>query len=275
MEQHDSHNWQYLLTPGDARNRLLMAILRLLLEKEIITEKELWDLADPSQQEQVTEKEARRQWHTTWLPTEELAAKVTISPDTVILDAGSGFGGPARQLAEQFGCRVIGIDQDALRVLHAIRQTERMGLSDLVSFCWGVFQHLPFPEECFDVVWAQASVTHHDKEWDEEIPTGMERKIFEEFHRVLKHDGRLACQVWIRGPLEDDDLPRFLRLVGFVLQDVDDCTETWLACMKWAMAESNLNEAERQSAQEVYDECVQRQDKLYRFVATKAVLDSR
>ncbi|HUR85289.1 MAG TPA: hypothetical protein VMY78_08080, partial [Solirubrobacteraceae bacterium] len=32
------------------------------------------------------------------------------SADDTVLDAGSGIGGPARYLAERFGCHVIGID---------------------------------------------------------------------------------------------------------------------------------------------------------------------
>ena len=275
MHEYNSQDWHHLIAPDDTRDRLLLTLLRLLLDKEVITEEEPWNWADPKRQgpkrqEPVTEEDSRTQWHTTWLTTEELAAKVTLSRDSVLLDAGSGFGGPARQLAEDFGCRVIGIDRDPLRVLHAIRQTERMGLSDRVSFCWGIFQNLPFPEECFDVVWAMASVVaDYDGKWDDKTPTGMDRRIFHEFHRVLKHNGRLVCQVAVKGPLGDDDLPQFLRLVGFTPEDVEDCTETWLACMKWAIGETSPEIVKEQSLREAYDGCVRRQDKAYRFVATK------
>ena len=202
MHEGDAQDWHYLCTPDDARDRLIMTLLRLLLDKGVISEEELWDQADPERQETVTEDEARRQWHTPWLPTEELAGKVRISPDSIVLDAGSGVGGPARQLAEQFGCRVIGIDRDPLRALHAIRQTEHMALSDRVSFCWGVLSRLPFPDESFDVVWAQESVTGPDTEWDDEVPTGLDRLIFGQFRRVLRPEGRLVCQVHPQ-PLND------------------------------------------------------------------------
>ena len=42
--------------------------------------------------------------------TAEFARRVGIEADALVLDAGSGFGGPSRYLAETFGCRVEGID---------------------------------------------------------------------------------------------------------------------------------------------------------------------
>jgi SAM-dependent methyltransferase len=267
LTEDNSRNRHQLAAPEDAKDRLLMALVKLLLDKGVITEKELWREADPQRQQLVSEEEARRQWHTPALSTEDLAAKVSITADNLVLEAGSGFGGPARQLAEQFGCRVIGIDRDPLRVLHAIRQTAAMGLSDLVSFCWGVFENLPFPDECFDVVWAQESATSHDSEWDSAVPTGMDRRIFTEFRRVLKADGRLVCQVWIKGPLHDEDLPQFLDLVGFTLQAADDCTETWLASMRTSIEESKIEPDALESWRRSYQECQDRKDRCYRFVA--------
>ena len=53
-----------------------------------MTEEELWDWADRRCQKLVTESEARNQWHTTWLTTEELAIKVSNLRDSIVLDAG-------------------------------------------------------------------------------------------------------------------------------------------------------------------------------------------
>ena len=42
--------------------------------------------------------------------TAELAETTAIDATTSVLDAGAGFGGPARYLADVYGCRVTGVD---------------------------------------------------------------------------------------------------------------------------------------------------------------------
>ena len=51
-----------------------------------------------------------------------------------VLDVGSGFGGPARQLARRTGARVTGIDITPAYVDAARDLAARTGLSDLVDF---------------------------------------------------------------------------------------------------------------------------------------------
>jgi cyclopropane fatty-acyl-phospholipid synthase-like methyltransferase len=40
----------------------------------------------------------------------ELAAQMNLNADSQVLDIGSGLGGPARTLAETYGCQVTGVD---------------------------------------------------------------------------------------------------------------------------------------------------------------------
>ena len=40
----------------------------------------------------------------------ELAGQMNLNTDSHVLDIGSGLGGPARTLAETYGCQVTGID---------------------------------------------------------------------------------------------------------------------------------------------------------------------
>jgi cyclopropane fatty-acyl-phospholipid synthase-like methyltransferase len=40
----------------------------------------------------------------------QLAEEMKLSEDARVLDIGSGLGGPARTLAEEYGCSVIGLD---------------------------------------------------------------------------------------------------------------------------------------------------------------------
>ena len=264
----DNQEWARLLAPTDAVTRMVMALLRALREKGVLSEEELRVLADHSSQELVTEEEARTSWHTPWLPTEELADKVGFRPGMLVLDAGSGFGGPARQIAEDYGCRVIGVDCDPVRVLYAIRQTQRLRLSDQVSFCWTSFENLPFPGRLFNVVWAMESVTRYDTAWLEGVPTGMNPAVFQEFRRVLKSDGRLACQVWIKAPVEHADLLRFLEIQGFTLGELDDCTSRWLECMVDSIGNLRDDDPRRESWRKSHDEMLERGDRVFRFVAT-------
>ena len=254
---------------SDLNTRLLMAILQILSDKSIVSDQEIEALADQSKQLLQSEEDARKIWHTTWLLTRDLAAMTEISSSMVVLDAGSGFGGPARELAETFGCRVIGIDRNPLRVLHSIRQTRKMKLEHLVSFCWGVFENLPFPDKSFDIVWAQASLTRYDCTWQENVPTGMNPEIFRQFWRVLREKGQIVADVWLKGPVSDTDVTDFLDMTGFDLVKLEDCTKIWLECILWAIDNLHKNDERRASWASSYEESIERKDKLYQFVASK------
>ncbi len=61
---------------------------------------------------------------------------VTLMPSSwdIVLDIGSGLGGPARQVAMASGCRVTGVDITEAYVEAAVELTDRCGLSDRVRF---------------------------------------------------------------------------------------------------------------------------------------------
>lgn len=61
-------------------------------------------------------------------------AALDLSAGRTVLDVGSGFGGPARQIARRTGARVVGIDVAREYVEAARELTQRAGLSDLVEF---------------------------------------------------------------------------------------------------------------------------------------------
>jgi SAM-dependent methyltransferase len=63
-----------------------------------------------------------------------LIPTLALDDTDVVLDIGSGFGGPARQIARRTGNRVIGIDITAAYVDAARDLTERAKLGDLVEF---------------------------------------------------------------------------------------------------------------------------------------------
>lgn len=65
---------------------------------------------------------------------ERLIPDLALSDGDVVLDVGSGFGGPARQIADRTGNRVVGIDLTPAYVDAARGLTAKVGLSHLVEF---------------------------------------------------------------------------------------------------------------------------------------------
>jgi len=129
--------------------------------------------------------------------TGELAELAAFTTDDLILDAGSGLGGPSRYVASQCGCRVTGIDLTAEYCQVATELARRVGLSERVEYRQGNALHLPFENDVFDGGWTQhISMNIPDK-----------RAFFGEMARVVKPGGRLAIYDPIRGEGEEIRLP--------------------------------------------------------------------
>ena len=123
------------------------------------------------------------QFHTRGLAaTAELAQFTGITGDTVVLDVGSGVGGPARYLSATYGCRVTGVDLSEPFVDAARYLTERTGQSGQVSFQVASALELPFDDSHFDVVLLQ-----HVAMNIAERP-----RLYREIRRVLKSGGKFA-----------------------------------------------------------------------------------
>lgn len=114
--------------------------------------------------------------------TAALAARLGITADLAVLDAGSGLGGPSRYLAETFGCNVTGVDLAPAYVRIAELLAERAGLAAKVSYHAASITELPFAPAVFDLVWTQHVVMN--------IPG--RAALYRELRRVLKPGGRLA-----------------------------------------------------------------------------------
>jgi sarcosine/dimethylglycine N-methyltransferase len=123
------------------------------------------------------------QFHTRGLAaTAELAKLAAITADRLVLDVGSGVGGPARFLAATYGCRVTGVDLSEPFVEAARYLTERTGQSGQVSFQTASALELPFDDGRFDVVLLQhVAMNISDRS-----------RLYREIRRVLKSGGRFA-----------------------------------------------------------------------------------
>lgn len=129
--------------------------------------------------------------------TAELAGALNVAATDHILDIGSGIGGPARYMAERFGCRVTGIDLTAEFCDVARQLTTRTGQSDRVSFEVGNALAMPFADASFDGAYSMnVAMNIADK-----------AAFYREIHRVLKPDGWFALSELARGPGPQVDYP--------------------------------------------------------------------
>lgn len=119
----------------------------------------------------------------------ELAAKLAPTPETHVLDVGSGVGGPSRLLADNYGCRVTGIDLTAGFCEAATALAGWVGLGELVDYRQGDATAMPFEDAAFDAAWTQHVAMN--------IPA--KDKLYGEVRRVLKPGGTFAIYDVMRG----------------------------------------------------------------------------
>jgi ubiquinone/menaquinone biosynthesis C-methylase UbiE len=129
--------------------------------------------------------------------TEDLAARVQPAAADHLLDVGSGIGGPARYLAQRFGCRVTGVDLTPEFCDVATQLTRQLGLQQQVDFQVGDALALPFGEAAFDGAYSMnVSMNIADK-------AGLYRELW----RVLKPGAWLLLSEIARGSGPDLDYP--------------------------------------------------------------------
>lgn len=80
----------------------------------------------------------------------ELADVLPIKAGDHLVDIGCGIGGPARYLAERFGCKVSGIDITNPFVDAANKITKLLKMEENVEVQLGDGQQLPYPDQSFD-----------------------------------------------------------------------------------------------------------------------------
>ncbi|HTX07334.1 MAG TPA: methyltransferase domain-containing protein [Solirubrobacteraceae bacterium] len=149
---------------------------------------------------QVEELAGLDQWHVEGLvSTRRLAETAAITANDVVLDAGCGMGGPARYLANTYGCTVRGLDMTIPYLETAQLLNDFTGLSDTVLLERGDVTDMRFDDGSFDVVWTQHAA--------QSIPD--KPKFFAEMYRVLKPGGRLVIHDLYRGPGDPIHFPAF------------------------------------------------------------------
>ena len=114
--------------------------------------------------------------------TAEFARRIGIAHGSRVMDAGCGFGGPARYLAETYGCEVVGVDLSPSYVAAARRLSEHSAVADRVRFEVGDLTALAAPASRFDLVVSQhAAMNIRDR-----------AALYGEILRMLRPEGRFA-----------------------------------------------------------------------------------
>jgi ubiquinone/menaquinone biosynthesis C-methylase UbiE len=127
-----------------------------------------------------------------------LADRCEIDEDSHVLDVGCGTGGNAAYLAENYGCRVTGVDISGLMIEQANRRASELGIEDRLSFQVGDAYGLEFPEESFDTVITIFVSQFLDLE-----------RAFPEFMLVLKKEGFLGInEMYREGNVPAEDVER-------------------------------------------------------------------
>lgn len=157
--------------------------------------------------------------------TVELADQLPIKAGQHLLDIGCGVGGPARYLAQRFGCKVSGIDITPPFIEAAQGLTKLLHMEAQVALSLGDGNRLPYADATFDGAYTQ-HVT---------MNVADRNGFFSEAYRVLKRGAFFALTEHGLGPAgsphhplpwsEDGsgaylktpaDTQRYLETAGFV-----------------------------------------------------------
>ncbi|MDP6788692.1 MAG: methyltransferase domain-containing protein [Rhodospirillales bacterium] len=180
----------------------------------------------------------------------ELAGRMMLSRDSRVLDIGSGLGGPARTVAEEYGCHVTGLDLTQAFCDAAATLSDWVELGERVAFQQGDATDLPFADNHFD-----AAMTIHAA-----MNIAAKDKVYEQARRVLKPAGVFAAYdvlqgeggdvlypaPWARDPAishlaTPEEMQSLLADAGFKILEIRDSTEesqSWFEAMTARMAKS-------------------------------------
>lgn len=103
--------------------------------------------------------------------------------DSKVLEVACNMCTTSIELAQTFGCPIIGVDMDPKALEKARHNIQQAGVSQVIQVQQGNAMKLPFPDNSFDIVINEAMLTMLRGEAKE--------KAIREYLRVLKPGGRL------------------------------------------------------------------------------------
>jgi ubiquinone/menaquinone biosynthesis C-methylase UbiE len=114
--------------------------------------------------------------------TRKVTGTLGLRPGEHVLDAGCGPGETAVHLANEYGVRVTGITVSRFEIDRAARRAAAGGVADAITFEYGDFMGLSYPDGTFDAVLALESL-QNAPELD---------VVLGELYRVLRPGGRIS-----------------------------------------------------------------------------------
>ncbi len=114
-------------------------------------------------------------------------------PESHVIDLGAGYGGSARALVRQFGCRVTCLNLSETQNNLNRERNAAAGLTGRIAVTHGSFEDIPEPPATFDVAWSQDAILH----------SGDRESVLDEVSRVLRAGGHFI----FTDPMQSDDCP--------------------------------------------------------------------
>lgn len=117
----------------------------------------------------------------------------SLDKNSKVLDLGAGYGGAARFLAQEVGCKVWCYNLSKKENERNEEKNQQLGLDKLIEVHQGNFEKINFDDEAFDVIWSEDSLLHSNRK----------KVVFEEAWRVLKPGGDFI----FTDPMQSDACP--------------------------------------------------------------------
>ncbi|KAL2838173.1 S-adenosyl-L-methionine-dependent methyltransferase [Aspergillus pseudoustus] len=116
-----------------------------------------------------------------------LAYQIGIQEGMMVLDAGCGLGGPAREIASSTNATIMGVNNSDYQIQKAMHYTKQAGLSHKVTFTKGNFTQMKIPNNFFDAAYSIEACVH--------APTL--EMVYSEIFRVLKPGCVFGVYEWL------------------------------------------------------------------------------